>query len=179
MKPAKSSRRHSSVNIRTASEPEAAGPGNADGFAARGTKMKKNSHKIAGGFLTHGALIRDPKLAPSLYGAAHGNMARAGAPKRLTSPAPAYGQKRQTAGPLHPFLHGQAVNDETAGKLCHGKSSAIHNGIGSESPEHRGADYGLDHGSTILQRGGTLALDKHGDVRPGQLPNPATKRNAG
>ncbi len=40
------------------------------------------------------------------------NLARAGSPKKLTDPAIAHGQKRQTKGELHPYLHGQSVDDE-------------------------------------------------------------------
>jgi hypothetical protein len=53
----------------------------------------------------------------------HGDMARAGSPKRLTDPKLAGGMHRVTEGKLHPHLHGQAVDDETADKLCHGKGN--------------------------------------------------------
>ena len=125
---------------------------------------KSKSYRVAGGILRNGVLVRD----------AHQNIARAGADKKLTSPAPAYGAVSPKAGPLA-FVGGKRPLDDEPNDKLTGKSSPIHNGMGSETPEHRGADYGLDHGSSILQRAGSRSLDKHGDVSPGQLP-PAPKR---
>ncbi|MGY2983822.1 hypothetical protein [Bradyrhizobium sp. USDA 4508] len=54
--------------------------------------------KVPGGYISNG----------QLYHAAH---ARKGAPKNIATPEIAHGQKRQTKGALHPWAHGQAVDD--------------------------------------------------------------------
>ena len=81
------------------------------------------------------------------------HIARDGAPKKLTTPAPAYGLKRTTQGALHPFLHGQSVNDETLEKNWSGKQVPVHPGMGSKSPAHRGKDA---DGFAILEEAGHL-----------------------
>jgi hypothetical protein len=137
------------------------------------TKVRPDKVKLpSGARLMYGQLIqnqRTPHFAAPGFGRYDGK------PKNLKAPETVIGQKRQTAGALHPYLHGQAVNDETADKLCHNeaKSFPIHNGMGSETPDHRGADYGPDHGSKVLRDGGKLDWDhKHGDVdKAARLPS--------
>lgn len=92
-------------------------------------------------------------------------IARNGSPKRTTIPQPAWGMKSQTRpGGTHPFLHGQALSDETADKLSqNGRTVPVHSGMGSKDNEHRGADYGPGEGSRILA--GAPSLEKHGEAR--------------
>jgi hypothetical protein len=53
------------------------------------------------------------------------NVARDGAPKRIVDAAPVPGQRRQTTGDLHPYLHGQTVDDEVPEKSF-GTAAPIH-----------------------------------------------------
>lgn len=91
--------------------------------------MSKVTNLSDGYTLTpHGQLIRDA------------NIARDGAPKRLTAPAPGPGMHRVTTGGLHPYLHGQSVDDSTCDKLCMGKQVPVHSGMGSKTMSTRGTD---------------------------------------
>jgi hypothetical protein len=55
------------------------------------------------------------------------NIARDGAPKNSALAPVVTGQKRQTAGDVHPFLHGQAMDDSAPTKAAHsGKSAPVH-----------------------------------------------------
>jgi hypothetical protein len=117
--------------------------------------------KIAGGLLTHGVYLP--------YGQAHGSMARAGKAKRLHTPAPVFGQRRATTGTQSAFHHGVAVQDEPLTTKLTGRSVPIHNGMRTETPEYRGADYGQDHGARILSDAGPGSWrsevgGKHGDI---------------
>jgi hypothetical protein len=49
--------------------------------------------------------------------------ARNGAAKRLTNPAITHGMSRQTTGDVHPYLHGQSVDDEVNDKNFVGKGN--------------------------------------------------------
>jgi hypothetical protein len=79
-----------------------------------------------GSTLAHGQIVR--------------NVARDGAPKRLTDPTPGVGMKRQTTGDLHPYLHGQSVDDTASDKLCMGQQVPVHSGMGSKTMSTRGTD---------------------------------------
>lgn len=135
--------------------------------------------KVAGGLLTNGAFI--PNLARTPYGAAHNNFARSGAAKRLHSPAPVIGQRRATTGTQSAFHHGVAVQDEPLTTKLTGRSVPIHNGMGSETPEHRGADYGQDHGARILRDAGPGSWrsevgGKHAEIDKAACLPPSPKR---
>jgi len=95
------------------------------------------------------------------------NIARNGAPKRTHVPAPAWGMRDRGATD-HPlaFVGGKRPFDDEPNDnaFLNGQSCPIHNGMGSEDNEHRGADYGPDHGSTILA-GSIRGLVKHGEAR--------------
>lgn len=110
--------------------------------------------------LANGLTLRDGQLIVD-------NIARNGAPKRTHVPAVAWGMRDRgaTDHPL-PFVGGRRpLDDEPNDKaFLNGKSSPIHNGMGSETPEHRGADWGVDHGSTILGQS-IRGLAKHGEAR--------------
>jgi hypothetical protein len=58
---------------------------------------------------------------------------RNGAPKRLTDTATTPGMTRQTSSDLHPFAHGQAVNDEPLQKTYEGKEVPIHTAMTSRA----------------------------------------------
>jgi hypothetical protein len=124
--------------------------------------------KVAGGLLTNGAFL--PNLARTPYGAAHNNFARSGSrAKRLDTPAPVIGQRRATTGTQSAFHHGVAVQDEPLTTKLTGRSVPIHNGMRTETPEYRGADYGQDHGARILSDAGPGSWrsevgGKHGDI---------------
>lgn len=103
--------------------------------------MASKSFRVAGGVLRNGVLIKD----------AHQNMARAGAPKKLTTPAITPGMRRTTTGALHPYLHSRPIDDETADKFSHGKQVAVHPAMRSRTS--RGVDGdGFEH----LQKAGRL-----------------------
>jgi hypothetical protein len=53
-------------------------------------------------------------------------IARDGAAKKLTTPQPVVGQKRATTDDLHPYLHGQAVDDSVPEKSYSGKQVPLH-----------------------------------------------------
>jgi hypothetical protein len=113
--------------------------------------------KVAGGVITNG--IYRP------YGQAHKNFARNGAPKRLTVPALATGMHRATQGELHPYLHGQAVDDETADKLCHGKGNvpahpgmkqSYHGAVSTSGYSTRLAEETPGQSDRVLQEAGRM-----------------------
>jgi hypothetical protein len=93
------------------------------------------------------------------------NLARDGRAKRTHVPEIAWGMKSQSRPDgVHPFLHGQALSDETADKLSQGGHTVpVHSGMGSKTPEHRGAADWPGHSSTILAR--APSLEKHGEAR--------------
>lgn len=96
--------------------------------------------------------------------------------KALPTPEPVIGHARREAKGGHPlaFVGGtRPLNDETADKLCiNGKTVPVHNGMGSETPEHRGADYGPNGGSDILSRTPRDWDKKHGDIdKAARLPS--------
>jgi hypothetical protein len=69
---------------------------------------------------------------------------------------------RATTGTVHPYLHGQAVDDETCDKLHVGKQVPIHSGMTSKTLEHRGKDGdGFEH----LQKAGRLGAPVGGYKR--------------
>lgn len=130
--------------------------------------------RVAGGVMRNGALFtngHNAHLDPRRENrsAAPGLFRLDGAPKRLTDPAPAHGQKRRTKGALSAYHHGVTVQDEPmTTKPGHtGKAVPIHNGMGSATPEHRGANYGPDHGSKILGSAGPASWrdEPHGGAR--------------
>ena len=93
------------------------------------------------------------------------------APKRLTTPAPAHGMRDVSAtGHSLAFVGGKRpLDDESNGKLCmDGQSEPIHGGMSSATPDHRGTDYGPDHGSSILATAGpgSWRAPAHGSQRP-------------
>jgi hypothetical protein len=112
------------------------------------------------------------------------NLARAGAPKRFAAPTihPGMVGAPKSAKKLSAYHHGVTVEDEPlTTKFAHtGKSSPIHNGMGSENPEHRGMDFGPDHGSKILGSAGPASWrdevgGKHGEFildKSARLPDP-------
>jgi hypothetical protein len=124
--------------------------------------QKSKSFAVAGGMIRNGVFLPHP----------HGDLARAGAKKSLTSPAITHGMVRQTKGTQSAYHHGVAVQDEpmTVKTGCTGKSVPIHNGMRTKTPEARGADYGPDHGSKILGDAGNQSwrsdvASKHGVAR--------------
>jgi hypothetical protein len=88
---------------------------------------KNKKYAVAGGFVVGGNAF-----VPH----AHGDIARAGSPKRLTDPLTVAGQRRQTK-PSHEFLHGAPLDDEPNAKLSAGKQAPIHPGM--KSQRERGA----------------------------------------
>ncbi len=103
---------------------------------------------------------RKDRSAPNGFG-------RDGKPKTATTTTPAIhgGMKSQTrSGGVHPWLHGQALGDTAPDKPGYGVTPAIHNAMGSETPEHRGADYGPDEAGRVL--GDSLKISTpHGSAR--------------
>jgi hypothetical protein len=104
---------------------------------------KSKSYRVAGGIIRNGALIRD----------AHQNMARAGAPKKLTPPTvhPGFSTAPKGATPLA-FVGGKRpLDDESCDKLHIGKQVSV--AFGQRSRTDRGATAdGFEH----LQRAGRL-----------------------
>jgi hypothetical protein len=121
--------------------------------------MSKATRLPDGKRVAHGAFVRDA------------NIARSGAAKRLTDPAIAHGM-RDVGAKGHPlaFVGGKRpLDDEPNGKLCiDGQSEPIHGGMRTATPEHRGMDYGPDHGSSILATAGpgSWRAPAHGSQRP-------------
>lgn len=96
------------------------------------------------------AMARTMNRTPSPEG-----MARDGAPKRLTDPAIAPGMKRATSGGLHPYLHGQAVNDKALEKSWSGKGNVpVHPGMTSK--QKASVHPIANDGNAILQEAATL-----------------------
>jgi hypothetical protein len=84
---------------------------------------------------------------------------RNGKGKRPDKLTPGYGMRDVSAtGHGLAFVGGKRpLDDEPNDKsFLNGKTVPIHNGMGSETPEHRGADYGPDHGSDVLREAGRL-----------------------
>jgi hypothetical protein len=91
--------------------------------------MKKSkAYAVAGGFLSSNGFFTPH---------AHGDIARAGAPKRLTDPLTVPGQRRQTK-PSHAFIGGAALDDEVCDKLHVGKQAPL--AFGMKSSQQRGAE---------------------------------------
>jgi len=96
----------------------------------KGTPMKDSkSYACAnGGTMRHGQLI-----------GGHNNLARAGAPKKLTVPKLATGMMRVTTGDISPYHHSVAVMDEPmTTKISQGRQVGVHRGM--QSREQRGAN---------------------------------------
>jgi hypothetical protein len=87
-------------------------------------------------------------------------IARTGAPKRLTDPAPVHGQTRREEKGGHPLLpgHTRPLDDEPLQKhFLDGKSAPINPGTSfSKTRGERGTDKGPDHGSDILREAANL-----------------------
>ena len=113
---------------------------------------KTKTYSVAGGLIRNGVFLP------------HGGLGRNGAAKKLTDPSPAHGMRRTTRQTQSAYHHGVAVQDEplTTKISQSGKAVPIHNGMGSERPEYRGANYGPDHGSSILNRD-RQSMETHGD----------------
>jgi hypothetical protein len=76
-----------------------------------------------------------------------------GAAKNTPIPAPAHGMRKRTDGHNLAFEGGRRpLQDEPLQKavIC-GKSAPIHNGMRTNTPEHRGTDKGPYHGSDVLR----------------------------
>jgi hypothetical protein len=89
------------------------------------------------------------------------DMARRDDAKVLPTPQIAHGQKRQTQGALHPYLHGRPLDDETADKLSHtGRSVPVHDGMGTHagSAHERGIVAHVEDGSKHLRAAGSLSM---------------------
>ena len=96
------------------------------------------------------------------------------APKKLTEPKLAPGMHRVTTGALHPYLHSRPLNDETADKLGYGVTVPVHNGMGTKTPEHRGADYGPDEAKRVF--GDSMKISApHGSARLDKAAHLPTK----
>jgi cytochrome c5 len=85
-------------------------------------------------------------------------MARDGAPKKLTVAAPVVGHKRQTSGDLHPYLHGQTVDDSVPQK-SHTKPVPVHPGMASHTD--RGENIG--NGPAVLHDAAALGSNEKPD----------------
>lgn len=113
-----------------------------------------NLIRVAGGTVAHGQFFQKP------------NIARDGGRAKNTDTVPtAFGQKRQTrAGGLHPWAHGQVLDDEPMAKSFHaGKSVAIHDGMGTSAKHahERGIVAHVEDASKHLRAAGRLsARDK-------------------
>jgi hypothetical protein len=75
--------------------------------------------------LSRAVMGATPPAAP----ASAGDLARSGAAKRLTDAQPGVGQKRQTSGEMHPYQHGQTVQDESDKTPSHEKTIPVHPGM--------------------------------------------------
>jgi hypothetical protein len=80
---------------------------------------------------------------------------RNGAPKRQAAPAIAHGMKRATKGELHPYLHGQAINDEVDDKL-HMTGKNVPLTYGTKATLAQFAD-NADLGAKVLKEAGELS----------------------
>jgi hypothetical protein len=80
---------------------------------------------------------------------------RNGAPKRTADVATVPGQKRQTTGDLHPYLHGQTQDDSAPDKAGHsGTNVPIHSGM---TDRQKAALHPIaDSGSEILTEAANL-----------------------
>ncbi|WP_298107428.1 hypothetical protein [Bradyrhizobium sp.] len=93
------------------------------------------------------------------------NLARdSGKPKKVGAVPISRGMKRQTTGAIHPYLHGQSIDDETAGKLSQtALSPNIHDGMGTSAKHahQRGIVAHVEDASKHLRAAGRLsARDK-------------------
>jgi hypothetical protein len=125
--------------------------------------------------MRHGQLVLDATMQNTLAAKFPGRHAPAGFSRdgkrklaTTTKPALTFGaDKRQTKGEFG-YHHGTTVEDEPlVAKLGYGKQVPIHNAMRSENPEHRGADYGPDHGGKILSQSGpgSWREEAHGVAR--------------
>jgi hypothetical protein len=93
-----------------------------------------------------------PGAAPNT---ATGTIARTGIDKVLPEAPIAHGMKRVTTGDLHPYLHGQAINDEVDDKL-HMTGKNVPLAYGTKATLAQFAD-NADLGSAILKQGALLS----------------------
>lgn len=120
---------------------------------------KKRSYAVAGGHICNGAFLPH----------AHGDLARAGSPKKLNPQIASHGMARQTDGKaLSPYHHGVKLCDEpnTAGKLSEGKQVTVHPSMKSQT-----AGNGFD----VLRKATDPQCFDNGDAKCHSLPN-AMKR---
>lgn len=126
--------------------------------------MAKNPNiiRVRGGTLIDGQLhekVATP-VGPT-YQHVGSDIARSGRSKHFEASPVTPGMRRATQGDLHPYLHGQAVQDETADKLSQtGRSVAIHDGMGTHraSAHERGLVNHVGDASKVL-RAGRLSRD--------------------
>jgi hypothetical protein len=141
--------------------------------------------KTAAAAFRHGQCFVN-SAGSSLYGDAHKNLARTGKQKNLAAAPthPSMASAPKNAKPLSAFHHGVTVQDEPLTAKLTGKNVPVHNGMGSENPEHRGQDFGPDHGSKILGAAGPASWrsdvgGKHGEFildKSARLPPPIKRR---
>ncbi len=111
------------------------------------------------------------KIAVTMkHGQMFHNVARNGKPKALTVPKITHSMRDVgKSGHGLAFVGGKRpLDDEPNDKLSqNARSVPVHNGMGSERPENRGADYGPDHGSKILRDAGpgSWISEPHGTAR--------------
>ena len=113
-----------------------------------------NLIRVAQGTVAHGQFFQKPNIARE-----------GGKPKNVGRVATAFGMRSQSRpGGVHAYLHGQAVDDETADKLSHnGKSVAVHDGMGTSAKHahQRGIIAHVEDASKHLRAAGRLsARDK-------------------
>jgi hypothetical protein len=89
-------------------------------FPAKGSTMTDNGQRDA----MQRAMQRTPGARANTIEKDSLLHPRNGAPKALTNPAIAHGMPRQTKGELHPYLHGQAINDEVDDKVHVGNGNS-------------------------------------------------------
>jgi hypothetical protein len=125
--------------------------------------------------MRHGQMILDANAQEYLANRFPGRHApagfgRDGKPKLATTTTPAltYGaDKRQTVGEFG-YHHGIVTEDEPlTTKIGAGRQAPIHSGMRTETPETRGADYGMAHGGKILGQSGpgSWRNEAHGVAR--------------
>jgi len=93
------------------------------------------------------------------------NLARDGAAKRLTVPKISPGMVRQTVGDLHPFAHGQALDDTPLQKSWEGRGNVpTHPNMTTEPKSNAGdrlrGTHDRDAGNNILAEAGRLGNSK-------------------
>jgi hypothetical protein len=115
----------------------------------------RNGNRIANGQLN----MAGSPSAPG-YRQVGSDMARRADGKVLPTPQIAHGMKRVTSGALHPYLHGQPLNDESEPKLS-GRNVPTHPHM--QSRTQRGTDLGPHHSGKVLDAASRLsAYDKIG-----------------